>query len=199
MSKMVTYTGRVVDLEKPSPDVVSVDDVAHSLSLQCRWVGQCRHFYSVAEHSVLVMLKAGQSAGSGVFDVQLTTRQRLAALLHDAHEAYVGDVTRPLKHCLEGRTTAFRTLDDSWKRTVAEKFGFLAELEDDVFQKTFVKNADDACLYAEALALFPDDHESLVPRIYDPVVQVECLLPAEAESLFLSTFRNLEQRVRLGL
>lgn len=86
-----TFTGKEVDFLKPSPADIDIVDVAHALSLVCRFAGHARVFYSVAEHSVRVATL-----------VQSGRRPALAlhALLHDAHEAYVQDVTTPLKNLL---------------------------------------------------------------------------------------------------
>ena len=50
-----TKTGKLVDVQNPTPDIVDLEDIAHALSMTCRYAGHCREFYSVAEHSVLVV------------------------------------------------------------------------------------------------------------------------------------------------
>ncbi|MGR2663142.1 phosphohydrolase [Chromobacterium haemolyticum] len=82
-----TVTGRLVDLLHPSPADIEIYEIAHHLSHLCRFGGACRPFYSVAEHSVRVARI-------------LPPRLQLAGLLHDAAEAYVGDVVTPLKRVL---------------------------------------------------------------------------------------------------
>lgn len=81
---MQTFTGGVFWPLDPREDDVRIEDIAHALSLVCRFAGHCRTFYSVAEHSVRVSDACSPAA-------------RPAALLHDAAEAYVGDMVRPLK------------------------------------------------------------------------------------------------------
>lgn len=84
-----TYSGNPFHLLNPRPEEVSLTDIAHALSLQCRYNGHIPAHYSVAEHSVVVsrlLKEAGESP-----EVQL------AGLLHDAAEAYVGDMVRPMK------------------------------------------------------------------------------------------------------
>lgn len=87
MSWILTYTGRRFDLLAPRAELVSTLDIAHALSQVARFNGHTRHHYSVAQHSLLV-------ASIVPPGLQLT------ALLHDATEAYVGDMVRPLKALL---------------------------------------------------------------------------------------------------
>ncbi|HKK06533.1 MAG TPA: hypothetical protein VKA50_11875 [Gammaproteobacteria bacterium] len=97
MSWILTYTGRRVDLLDPDPATIEPEDIAHALSNMCRFNGHCRHFYSVAEHSWHVAL--------------LVSRENaLQGLMHDAAEAYVADITRPLKPYLTNYA-AFRELN----------------------------------------------------------------------------------------
>ena len=89
MTWVQSYTGKRIELLKPTPGMISPYDIARGLAFQCRFNGQVRRFSSVAEHSVLVSRHAGGSKN-----------HQLRALLHDAHEAYLGDVVRPLKRTL---------------------------------------------------------------------------------------------------
>lgn len=82
-----TYSGVAWDLLHPRPEDVRLEDLAHSLAHQCRYNGHCSEFYSVAEHS-LRMAAALEPEGAKI---------ALIALLHDAAEAYLGDMVRPLK------------------------------------------------------------------------------------------------------
>lgn len=89
-----TSRGRPMDLLDPQPDDVDLHEIARALSHQCRYNGNCKAFYSVAEHSVHVsnwLRKQGHPA-----EVQL------AGLLHDAAEAYTGDLTWPMQQVLFG-------------------------------------------------------------------------------------------------
>ncbi|HEX6923785.1 MAG TPA: hypothetical protein VF167_00025 [Longimicrobiaceae bacterium] len=80
-----TYTGGRFYLTTPAPEDVRIEDIAHALSQICRFTGHTRRFYSVAEHCVHV-------------SKLVEPRHALWGLLHDAAEAYIGDVARPLKH-----------------------------------------------------------------------------------------------------
>ena len=85
---MQTYSGKKFFPIDPRPEDIDIIDVSHALSMVCRFAGQCKQFYSVAQHSVLVSQNVSSDAA-------------LWGLLHDAAEAYIGDLTRPLKRCLE--------------------------------------------------------------------------------------------------
>jgi len=87
MTWILTRTGRRFDLLAPKADQVSTLDIAHALSQLCRFNGHTSRHYSVAQHSLLVASI-------------VPAEHQLAALLHDATEAYVGDMTRPLKALL---------------------------------------------------------------------------------------------------
>jgi len=93
-SEMITHSGIVFDLINPVAKNISIYDIAHHLSQLCRWNGATRTFYSVAEHSVKVYeLYASRVSMSNEF----TRNGALACLLHDAEEAYWGDIIRPIK------------------------------------------------------------------------------------------------------
>lgn len=84
MSYILTYTGKRFDLLDPRPDDVNIIDIAHALANIGRFSGHARAFYSVAQHCVL---------GSFIVPIGLAR----GFLLHDAREAYVGDMASPLK------------------------------------------------------------------------------------------------------
>jgi len=89
--KMRTYTGRFVDPLNPSIGDINIEDIAHALALQCRYNGHSLVHLSVARHSLWVSQEVELRHP---YDYTLM----LAALLHDASEAYLGDMIRPLKH-----------------------------------------------------------------------------------------------------
>lgn len=101
-----TFTGRQFWPLSPHVDDIVIEDIAHALSNKCRYGGHTRRFYSVAEHSVLVARRA-------------SPEHRLTALLHDASEAYLADVPRPVKPFLTGYAALEQTLDE----VIAERFG----------------------------------------------------------------------------
>lgn len=84
------HSGSKIKLDDPSPGDINIGDIAHALSHICRWGGHSPRFYSVAQHSVLVSYLAPKEL-------------RMAGLLHDSPEAYLGDVVKPLKVMLGDR------------------------------------------------------------------------------------------------
>lgn len=114
---MQTYTGRQFFPMDPRSEDIDVADIAHALSMQCRYNGHVRRFYSVAEHCVLM---------SRV----VSPENALWALLHDATEAYVGDMIRPLKLHMPD----FQAAEDQVMLAIAEKFGIDPEMPDEVHE-----------------------------------------------------------------
>lgn len=94
-----TYSGRAFEVLDPDPATICIEDIAHSLALTCRFGGHCSGHYSVAEHSIRVMYRTSELlAQRGHVNDILSRRILLAALLHDAAEAYLCDMSSPLKH-----------------------------------------------------------------------------------------------------
>jgi 5'-nucleotidase len=85
-----TVSGRKFNPLEPDPSEVDIGDIARALSHQCRFGGNCRVYYSVAQHSCL----ASDLAAERGADAEAV----LWALLHDASEAYLVDLPHPLKH-----------------------------------------------------------------------------------------------------
>lgn len=125
-----TYAGIHFDLLDPQPDMVDIRDIAHSLAHQVRFNGHSRDFYTVAEHSIHVSHLVSPDS-------------RLQGLLHDAAEAYVGDMVTPLKNIIP----EFRIREDRVWRAIAEKFHVSPLLSPEV------KRADSQMLMAEAQQL----------------------------------------------
>jgi len=100
-----TYMGHAFDVLEPKAEDIDIRDIAHSLAHQCRFLGHTRSFSSVAQHSVLVCELVARNLdctyiGAGE-QGPLPSWTPLAALLHDAHEAYLGDMPRPIKDISE--------------------------------------------------------------------------------------------------
>ena len=89
---MCTASGVTFYPLDPRPEEIRIEDIAHSLALQCRFAGHCREFYSVAEHSV----RGAQALRS----IGATVAMQAAFLLHDASEAYAVDLPRPIKRMM---------------------------------------------------------------------------------------------------
>lgn len=130
MSWIITYTGRRFDVLDPRPQDVSIEDIAHALSLLCRFAGHTRRFYSVAQHCVLVSEIVPEKCA-------------LAGLLHDAAEAYIGDTISPLKAALPD----IKPIEARIRAAVHARFGLVWPL--DVEANSLIKYADLAALATE--------------------------------------------------
>ena len=87
-----TFSGKQIDIENPNPDNILIEDIAHALSFICRGCGQVQFFFPVARHCVYCALEA---KARGFSDEVV-----FACLLHDASEAYMMDLPKPLKDAL---------------------------------------------------------------------------------------------------
>ena len=138
MSAIMTYTGTMFDPLNPKPDQIDSRDIAHALSMLCRANGHFKTFYSVGQHCVNCMQEAAARGYS--------RKVQLACLLHDASEAYLSDVTRPVKHELPQYLEIEMPLQEAiWNK-------YLPEPMTPEEQKQ-VQDIDDAMLYHEFLAL----------------------------------------------
>lgn len=129
-----TVSGETFDLLRPEASVISIQVIAHALSRICRYTGHTKDHYSVAQHSVLV---------SQMVDHQYA----LQGLLHDAAEAYIGDVAKPLKMLLPD----YQRVEERVERAVLHHFGLPEQLHPSV------KEADQAILQIEQRELMSDD------------------------------------------
>ncbi|WP_434673789.1 phosphohydrolase [Pseudomonas sp. R1-15] len=145
MNWILTQTGKRFDLFEPDADMIDPRDIAHSLAHLCRFNGHTREFYSVAQHSCLVA------------DL-VPAEHKLAALLHDATEAYLGDMTRPLKEWMP----YYRGFEDVIWGRICERFGLENDLPASVHQ------ADLIALTTERRDLMPPD-----PDPWDFLVGIE--------------------------
>jgi uncharacterized protein len=112
-----TFSGGAIYPGSPHPDDVDIYDIANALARQCRYGGHCLRFYSVAEHCVLMCDEASEE-------------NKLCALLHDASEAYLIDIPRPVKPLLKG----YHDLELALMRVIAKKYGFAWPMPDEVKQ-----------------------------------------------------------------
>lgn len=170
---LMTSTGKKYFPIDPRPEDVDIYDVAHHLSLLCRFTGACNRFYSVAEHSVLV---------SELVELH-SPEHALIGLLHDATEAYLGDVGTPLKRHLP---EYMAIEDENWK-VVADRFGLPYEMP------ACIKDADVAVFHAEcdALGITRRDFGVVPPAPAPKGVNVFGLTPRAAEELFLLRYQEL--------
>jgi len=145
---VLTASGSLLDLADPSTWDGDMGAVAQGLSNTCRFGGQIGRFYSVAEHSVLVASAVARAGGDA--------RLQLAGLLHDAHEAFYGDIVRPMKALVGADLLALMSAFDG---VIERRFNLVGCLH-----HPLVKTADDLLLRWEASALWtPAPTWSLTP------------------------------------
>lgn len=164
-----TFTGRQFWPMDARPEEMDIVDIAHALSMLCRFNGHCHRFYSVAEHSVHVSsVVAPEEARWG--------------LLHDAAEAYLSDMPQPIKRELR----AFSVFEKQLEQVIAQRFGL------SVSMPPAVKEADRLLLATEKVALMtkePAPWETLPPPL-DPSL-IQAWNPEEAKQAFLKRFDML--------
>jgi uncharacterized protein len=174
--RIETFSGQRISLRDPDPSSIRLEDVAHGLSACCRFAGQTRVFYSVAEHSVLVANRLAELGEPP--DVVM------AGLWHDSQEAYLGDASSPLKPLIRN----FRQLEATMWQAIVEGLG----LGGPPVKDPRVKKADEWALAAEVFHLLPSRGVSgWGPRYDGPPLQLG-LAPAAAEQLFLDTYARLQ-------
>jgi hypothetical protein len=165
---MQTFSGIQFWPLDPRLDEICIEDIAHSLAYQCRYNGHCGTFYSVAEHSVIL---AGYAK----------PEHKLAALLHDAAEAYICDVPRPVKKYLQG----FREIEERLERLIAMKFGapYPWPLEVHVLDESILADERD-----QLMATPPADWKLRYPPLN---AHLPCWEPDTAKLVFLNCFRMI--------
>jgi hypothetical protein len=170
-----TFTGRKFWPLDPHPNDIDIVDIAHALAMQCRFTGHVQHFYSVAEHSVRVARRSPPEF-------------QLWGLLHDAAEAYLVDLARPVKHqaALEG----YRDAETRIMAAIKEKFGLVGD------QPQVVHEIDGRMLITEAtelLTMHPD--WSAWADLGEPWLGEGRLgwSPAKAKRRFLAAFKSYRE------
>lgn len=174
MSFIRTFSGKLVDPINLTPDDICIEDIAHALSNQCRFSGHVRRFYSVAEHSVRVMKKCKIDP--------------LSALLHDASEAYLVDVPRPLKH--HPKFGFYLQVETHATNVIAERFALLGMYDKDAWDEIHV--VDKRMLATEMAGLMNRQDAPLPFEPYPDYADVQLgMSPMEAEKWFLANYYEL--------
>lgn len=179
MSCVRTYTGIMTDPLRPDPALIEIRDIAHSLSMICRANGHMRSFYSVGQHSLNCMREARARGYS--------RRVQLACLLHDGSEAYLCDVTRPVKEELP----QYLLIEEPLQAMIWEKYlGEPLTRE----ENTQVFDIDDAMLFREFDVLMGMRLGEIAPELKaEPVM--EFLGFSQCSEEFLACFRELTGEV----
>lgn len=168
---MQTFSGRRFWPLDPRPDEIFIEDIAHALSMQCRYAGHCIRFYSVAEHCVHL---ARAFTAMGAPDLARW------ALLHDASEAYLIDVPRPVKPHLAG----YKPAEAKVMAAVAARFGLPPDMPAEVHAYDDRIIADERKNLTRCVAEW--DHRA------EPIgIALANWPPETAEAFFLSKFDSL--------
>ncbi|MCO5071119.1 MAG: phosphohydrolase [Rhizobiaceae bacterium] len=162
-----TFTGRRFWPLDPRPEDICVEDIAHALSLQCRYGGHCLSFYSVAEHSVLLAN-------------HVAAPFKRWALMHDASEAYLVDVPRPIKRDLAN----YREIEARVMAAVCERFGLPRDMPAEVHE------ADNRIIGDERRNLASCEAEWTNPP--EPLgIALKLMSPLIAENAFIVAYDRL--------
>lgn len=167
---IMIVSGSYFDFDDPESSAFTIEDIAHALAHICRFTGHSRRFYSVAQHSVLV---------SHV----VPSQHAFAGLMHDAAEAFIGDVAKPLKVLIPD----YKAIESRVEAAVFARFGLPATLP------ACVKVADRVLLRTEQRDLMgADGHQWFFSAGVEPMAErIEPLAPVEAKQLFLARYAEL--------
>lgn len=166
---MCTYSGKRFNPIDPNVKDISIIDIAHGLSNVCRYGGQCKKFMSVAQHSVICSWEASPS-------------NKKWALLHDASEAYIGDIISPLKQTQQYES--YREIEENLMRAICTRFELPLEQPEEVHEiDLLVRHTE-----MRDFGSIPEEYyinETMLEYVITP------LPPRESKILFLKTFSNL--------
>lgn len=168
------------DPTKPCRQDIVIEDIAHALSLISRANGHFTQFFSVARHSINCALEAKERGHSA--------RVQLLCLLHDAAEAYIGDMTRPLKM----KIPYFSEIEREYQKIIFAKF-----IADDITdaEKQLTRNVDDTMLYHEFLTFNGEKLLAEEPEIHIDIKK-DIKSPEETKAQFLSLFNELRNEIK---
>jgi len=180
-----TYTGKKFYIDNPKPEDIDIRDIAHSLSLKCRFNGHCNSFYSVAEHSVRIVKHVYprvQRSSQSIGDMEIKGK---FALLHDAAEAYMTDLPKPIKRIMPEYSKLENVLLDK----ILDKFGLdryknKTEWNEVMLSDVKILATEKKCIMSPE----PDDWK-LPEDPYDDII-VPLSTPQDAERVYLDWANN---------
>lgn len=184
---IATYSGGTFQPLTPNPDDIQIADIAHPLSNQCRFTGHTSGFYSVAQHSVhcAEMVRdwlRDDAQYEGLLpnpDAQII----LTALMHDASEAFLADISRPIKMVPEFGDV-YKKFEVRLEQAIAERFVLIYPYPE------IIKRADNALLRTEQRDLMPPKFLHAGDDFYPETLQPWS--PHLAEYAFQTMFNSLQ-------
>lgn len=176
---ITTYGGTHFVPVKPMAEDIHITDIAHALSLLCRGNGHVKHFFSVGQHCINC---AAEAVARGY-----SKRVCLACLLHDASEAYMSDVTRPLKKYL-GEYKAF---EEYLLEVIYEKYLGSSLTKE---ENRLVRLVDDDMLYFDLLELLGEESDREEPEMQS-TFSLDFVPFEEVEQRYLQLFRELTEEI----
>jgi uncharacterized protein len=175
---VMTYMGIKFHPFKADPSEIDILDIAHALSNICRWNGHCNYFYSVGQHSIMVCQELKARGFSPTI--------QLLGLLHDASEAYICDIPKPLKPFMEG----YMEVEEKLEGVILQKLMGFTPTE---VQWAPVHLVDEDALWTEALALKSDT--SFVPRVPVMKTTVKNKTPLTTRFTFMQLYEKLRAEI----
>ena len=175
MSYITTYSKQPLDPVTAAPEEIQLVDIAHALSLMCRANGHFPYFYSVAQHCVNCV-KEAQARG-------YSERVQLGCLLHDASEAYLSDVTRPIKQLLP----YYLEVEDRLQNVIFDKWITPTLTKEERCQ---IFDVDDALLYHEFMEIMGEQVAETSPPLYASL-DFSCVEFSLMEKQYTELFKTL--------
>jgi len=174
-----TVSGRWVNPFDPDPEQLDAGDIARALANLCRFGGHSRSFYSVAQHSVIVSRLVEERTGDA--------EEAFAALMHDATEAYLGDMPHPLKH-RSPLGAAYKAAEDHLEQALRDRFRIKPDVPE-------IKRVDKALLAAERRAFSAERwHWPELEGVEPLDLELAAWPPDEAARAFAERYAELDAR-----
>lgn len=174
--------GTYMDLVNPNPAEISFSEIARALSRIARFTGHTNRFYSVAEHCVNCVAVFSQHAAGDIYTDPYLRDIAQDILMHDAAEAYLGDVSSPLKRLIAG---SYKPLERNMHAAIAARFNLGGTSPE------WVKRVDLEMLNAEKLALMPEAGDWPCDVALVPDIEIWGLDPEFAERDFTDLAQDL--------
>jgi 5'-deoxynucleotidase YfbR-like HD superfamily hydrolase len=171
-----TYSGKKFDIINPTTEMLDIKDIARSLSMRVRFSGHINKPYTVAQHSVFVSRVVEASDKATKDDIRW-------GLMHDAAEAYIMDIPRPIKKLIP----LVSQIEEKILQLVAKRFGLEFPFSD------LVVRADDVALVSEAYELLDGGPIENWAKCYkvNTVLPIKCATWLQSEKEFLKRFKEL--------